>query len=214
MNDYEMQSLAVLNRIAGALETIAMSNAPAPNFVKPIGAYAGFDYTSIGALVKASDANGPTELEWGGYLWTRRSPQNKFGEVIWFSRCIGKDADGTNKYARLITFKQMSEAEPLPRKVEAIVEKKNGQKPQPTSEPERNELEDYLGPNPRKAEYEAQKPAEKEQDDPTFCKLHHVKMSEVSQKSGLPYHRLTTPDGLIGFCNGVTFIVAKHQAQA
>lgn len=123
MTEYEMHNLAVLNRIAQALETIAMSNAPAPNFVKPIGAYATFDFTTIGAIVKARDSNGPTELEWGGYTWTRRSPQNKFGEAIWFSRAIGKDAEGNVKYARLITFKKMTEAEPLPRKVEAMIAK-------------------------------------------------------------------------------------------
>jgi hypothetical protein len=33
---------------------------------------------------------------------------------IWFSSCIGKDADdGNNRYARLITFKAASEAEPI-----------------------------------------------------------------------------------------------------
>lgn len=119
MTDYEAQKLLQLKRIADSLEAIALTNAPAPNFVKPIEAYAQFDFTSIGALVKQVDANGPTELEWGGYLWTRRAPQNKFGEAIWFSRATGKDADGNVKYSRLITFKKLSEAEPLPSKVKS-----------------------------------------------------------------------------------------------
>jgi len=124
MTEYEMHSLTVLNRIAIALETIAMTNAPAPNFVKPIEAFSNFDFSTIGASVKQMDTYGPSELEWGGYLWTRRSPTNKFGEAIWYSRAIGKDAEGNNKYARLISFKKMSEAEPMPRKVEALVTSK------------------------------------------------------------------------------------------
>jgi hypothetical protein len=123
MTDYEMHSLTVLNRIASALETIAMSNAKAPNLQRPIESYANFDFDSIGAQVKSADQFGATALDWGGFIWTRRSPQNKFGEAIWFSRAIGKKEDGSNEYARLISFKKFGEAEPLPRKVEAIVEK-------------------------------------------------------------------------------------------
>lgn len=143
---------ASLNRIALALEAIALTNAPAPNFVKPIELYADFDFTAIGASVKGRDANGPTELEWGGYLWTRRSPQNKFGEAIWFSRATGKDPEGQVKYARLITFKKLTEAEPLPRKVEAIVEKPAA--PTPVSPPTAttaSELDEYLPRPPQPA---------------------------------------------------------------
>jgi hypothetical protein len=165
MNEYELHHLAVLDRIARALETIALSNAPAPNFVKSIEAYSGFDFTSIGALVKGRDQNGPTELEWGGYSWTRRSPNNKFGEAIWFSRAIGKDAEGNVKYSRLITFKKMSEAEPLPRKVEALVEesrpasesKTNAKTAQPDSA--ESELDRYLGPRQHSNELIVQQPA-------------------------------------------------------
>lgn len=52
-------------------------------------------------------------------------------------------------------------------------------------------------------------PAEKPVD-PTICKLHQVKMSEVSQKSGLPFHRLVLEDGTPGFCNGVLVAAGKH----
>lgn len=158
MNDERIVSLlsaqtAALSRIAIALETIAMTNAPAPNFIKSIEMYADFDFTTIGAVVKQYDQNGPTELEWGSYLWTRRSPQNKFGEAIWFSRAVGKDAEGNNKYARLITFKRMTEAEPLPRKVEALVENKKAEQPKQTapSKPADggSELDQHFGPNPR-----------------------------------------------------------------
>ena len=152
MNDYELQMLGLFNRIANALEAIALTNAPAPNFVKPIESYASFDFTAIGALVKGHDANGPTELEWGGYLWTRRSPQNKFGEAIWFSRATGKDAEGNVKYSRLITFKKLTEAEPLPRKVEALVENAKPVMPVKQAAPvesTRSEIDEYFGPNPR-----------------------------------------------------------------
>ena len=160
---------AALGRIALALETLAMTNAPAPNFVRPLADYADFDYSAIGAVVKQYDGNGPTELDWGGYSWTRRSPQNKFGEAIWFSRSIGKDATtGDVKFARLITFKKFSGAEPLPRKVEALVSTSKVEvkvvptvpsyKPEPDLSAEsESELERHFGPNPR-AEVAPRKP--------------------------------------------------------
>jgi hypothetical protein len=154
MNDERLIQLmaaqtAALGRIANALEAIALTNAPAPNFVKPISIYADFDFTRIGARVNARDPHGPTELEWGGYLWTRRSPQNKFGYAIWYSRATGKDADGNVKYARLISFKQMGEAEPLPHKVEALVSQPvehNGTPTPPAASDAESELEKAIGP--------------------------------------------------------------------
>lgn len=46
------------------------------------------------------------------------------------------------------------------------------------------------------------------------CTLHNVKMGEISKKTSLPYHRLTTEDGLVGFCNGseVKFAGNGHAA--
>jgi len=117
MVQLQAATVAALHRIATALEAIALSKAPAPNFVRPLGEYAEFDFDSIGAKVAARDRHGPTTLEWGGYQWTRRSPSNKFGSAIWFSRPIGKAEDGSVRYARLITFREPSEAEPLPEKV-------------------------------------------------------------------------------------------------
>jgi len=116
MIQLQAATVAVLHRIATALEAIALTKAPAPNFVRPIGEYAEFDFDAIGAKVAARDQHGPTMLEWGGYQWTRRSPSNKFGSAIWFSRPIGKDETGV-RYARLITFREPGEAEPLPGKV-------------------------------------------------------------------------------------------------
>jgi hypothetical protein len=104
-----------LARVADALEIVARNTAPeAPNYQRPIGEYTGFDWDSIGAEVIGSDDDGPTVVSWGDFTWQRRAPQNKFAEAIWFSRPIGKNADGQVRYARLISFKTTGEADPLP----------------------------------------------------------------------------------------------------
>jgi len=115
-------TLATLNRIASALEAIALTKAPAPNFVRAIAEYGAFEFESIGAKVTGRDQHGVTAVEWAGYQWTRRSPSNKFGSAIWFSRAAGKDEAGNVRYVRLITFREMTEPEPLPNKVAAQVE--------------------------------------------------------------------------------------------
>jgi hypothetical protein len=128
MDDAEKQLLkeqiGILIRIAAALETIARGSEPEePNLQKPIEEFAGFNWDSIGATVVKKDANGPTHLEYGGYLWIRRSPTNKYGPAIWFSRSAGKDAEGNTRYLRLISFRTVGEADPLPEKASALLEK-------------------------------------------------------------------------------------------
>src|SRR3990170_6909799 len=115
-------TVAALNRIASALEAIALAKAPAPNFVRSIAEYATFEFESIGAKIVGRDRHGVTAVEWAGYQWTRRSPSNKFGSAIWFSRAAGKDEAGNVRYVRLITFREKTEPEPLPGKVAAQVE--------------------------------------------------------------------------------------------
>ena len=122
MNDNTSTILEIiaqqLGRIADALEEIALANAPkAPNYVRSITEYQTFDWSGLGAEVVKKDKFGVAQVQWGGYLWTRRSPQNKFGEAIWFSRTEGKDTEGKIRYARLITFKKPGEVEPVPEKV-------------------------------------------------------------------------------------------------
>ena len=110
-------------RLADALESVARSLAPeAPNYQRQLAYYSSFDWSSIGARIVSSDDDGPSHVEWGEYTWQRRSPQNKFGEAIWFSRPLGKDAEGNVKYVRLITFRQPSEVEPIPSKVSKAAE--------------------------------------------------------------------------------------------
>lgn len=107
----------VLERIAVALEKLARGNEPEElNYVKPIDDYRAFAWEGIGASIVQQDADGPTHVEQGGFLWTRRSPQNKFEPAIWFSRPNGKDDDGNVRYLRLITFRTIKDADPLPRK--------------------------------------------------------------------------------------------------
>jgi len=122
-----------LDRIADAIEAIAISQvrqaeameqlsaataatAPAPNLTKSLGSYINFDWSSIGAKVIKSDADGAIAVVHNGKIYTRRNPVNKFDLAIWYSRCIGKE-DNENLYERLVTFKVPKiEAEPLNQK--------------------------------------------------------------------------------------------------
>jgi hypothetical protein len=115
----EILLLSHLARIANALEQLAIASAPkAPNYRRTLAEFSDFDWGSIGATVTASDNDGPTSISRDGFIWTRRSPQNKFAEAIWFSRATGeRDEEGNARYARLITFTAPAEAEPLPRKL-------------------------------------------------------------------------------------------------
>jgi hypothetical protein len=70
--------------------------------------------------VEYTDNDGAAVVSWRGNQFLRRSAQNKFKPAIWFSRAIGKDENGENRYERLISFKQMAEVEPLPDKVRRL----------------------------------------------------------------------------------------------
>lgn len=110
--------LRTLDRIAVALERIAPTEQKAPNWIKPLSEFLRFNWASIQASVVAADQHGATIVEWGGKQFLRRSPNNKFGEAIWFSRSTGEqDSEGKTLYERLVTFKQLSEVEPIPEKV-------------------------------------------------------------------------------------------------
>src|SRR5687767_15974019 len=101
-----------LEGIDASLRQIAISSNPAPNYHRPLTEYPEFDWTSIGAAILKEDQEGVTAVEWNGQVFTRRSANNKFDAAVWFSRCTGKDAEGNNRYARLMTFKAVGDAEP------------------------------------------------------------------------------------------------------
>lgn len=113
----------LLEQIASSLDTTGQ---PAPNIKRPIEEFKTFDWSSIGASVEFSDEFGPSQVSWKGKVFTRRSPDNKYKEAIWFSCCVGKDDKGDNKYERLIIFTKLDPAEPLGRKAEKLINTNNG----------------------------------------------------------------------------------------
>lgn len=100
---------AVLARIAAALA----EQQPAPAFRRPLEAYPGFDWATIGATVTAQDRHGATRVMYRGREYTRRTHQ-RYGTAIWFSRAAGRDESGDVNYERLITFAPEAAVEDLP----------------------------------------------------------------------------------------------------
>lgn len=114
---------AILAQMAQSLQQIAMAMTPNSEISKPISEYLTFDWPSIGAKVLREDEDGPSIVEWNGQVYKRRAPDNQFGACIWFSRCIGKDGDGKNKYESLICFSEIKDdVQPLGRKAKKLVE--------------------------------------------------------------------------------------------
>ena len=107
--------------IDASLRQMALASNPAPNYQRQLNEYQGFDWGSIGAAILKEDDDGVSVVEWNGQVFTRRSPNNKFDAAVWFSRCAGKDADGNNRYVRLISFKAASDAEPIAAKARKAI---------------------------------------------------------------------------------------------
>ena len=125
MTDLELQwlqrntmALEAIRDILTAIRLQLMQD-HVPNYQYDLAAFQRFNWESIGATVTERDRYGATVVSWGGHDYIRRSPQNKFGEAIWFSRCTGKDENGENAYQQLITFKRrdLQRATPLPERV-------------------------------------------------------------------------------------------------
>lgn len=95
---------------------------PSPNYYKSLSDYADFDWSTIGAKIVNEDDDGPTHVEWNDRIFQRRSGNPTFGAVIYYSRAVGKDAAGVNKYERLITFKVTGEAVEVPKKTMKLAE--------------------------------------------------------------------------------------------
>jgi DdrB-like protein len=112
---------ASLQGIEAHLRQMAISSNPAPNYQRPLSEYPTFDWPSIGATVLNRDGDGATAVEWNGQIFTRRSPSNRFQEAVWFSRHLGLDVDGNKRYARLITFRALSDAEPIAAKAKRAI---------------------------------------------------------------------------------------------
>jgi DdrB-like protein len=110
-----------LQSIESHLRQIAVSSNPAPNYQRLLSEYPTFDWPSIGATVLNRDDDGVTAVEWNGQVFTRRSPNNKFDAAVWFSRHLGQDADGNKRYARLISFRALNEAEPIAAKAKKVI---------------------------------------------------------------------------------------------
>jgi hypothetical protein len=119
-----------LSRIADSLEILSRPGKDySPDYVMPIGEFAGFDWGSVNITVVRADRDGPTHLQWNGQVYTRRSPSNKFDPAIWYSRASGKSEDGETEYTRLITFREIKDADPLGDKTRAVVDRNRPQQP-------------------------------------------------------------------------------------
>jgi hypothetical protein len=103
------------------LREMSISSNPAPNYRRPLSDYQDFDWGTIGAIVLKEDKDGATEVEWNGQVFTRRSAENHFDAAVWYSRCVGKDSDGKNKYLRLISFKPPTESGPIGAKAKKAI---------------------------------------------------------------------------------------------
>jgi hypothetical protein len=122
--DLRTEILAQLDRQTVLLETIAAAlcqSQPAPNYQGNLDRFRSFDWSRIGATIEQEDADGVATVLWRNNLYVRRSAANKFEPAIWFSRPIGKDDEGNNRYERLITFKRQAAVEPLPDRVRQTV---------------------------------------------------------------------------------------------
>jgi hypothetical protein len=122
--EIQHRQMVALECIASAIQQLVPVNTAAPNYQRPLETFTSFDWESINATVERSDQYGAAIVSWRGLQFVRRSPSNKFGEAVWFSRCTGKGEDGENKYERLISFKAVSkvEVEPVPEKVSRLMQ--------------------------------------------------------------------------------------------
>src|SRR5215510_759351 len=112
---------ASLQGVESYLRQIAVSSNPAPNYQRLLSEYPMFDWVLIGAIVLNRDGDGVTAVEWNGQVFMRRSSSNKFAEAVWFSRHLGQDSDGNKRYARLISFRALSDAEPIAAKAKKAI---------------------------------------------------------------------------------------------
>ncbi|MCB8942572.1 MAG: hypothetical protein H6658_02230 [Ardenticatenaceae bacterium] len=134
-NNQFQQLMRKLDGIHTSLAAIGRAmKSDAPNYQRPLAAYATFDFASVDAVVLEADSSGPSRVEYLGHIFTRRNGTGKFGQAIWFSRPMGKNEDGSNRYARLVTFKDYSDAEELDSRLEDALEEGTPPPTQPKSQ--------------------------------------------------------------------------------
>jgi len=118
----QQRQVEALERIAIALEGMKPEK-PAPNYKKDLKNFPDFNWEQIGAQVEKKDQYGAATVLWNAQRYVRRSPENAYGTAIFFTRCVGKDEMGKNKYERLITFEDVKEIKvrPISREAESII---------------------------------------------------------------------------------------------
>lgn len=131
MDEFKVKILDLNLRQAIALEKIAqilersLPQQPAPNYKAILENFHNFNWSTIRAEVETTDSYGVASVIWHSRRYKRRSPDNAYGAVIFFSRAVGKNEDGSNKYERLITFEPLKDLDiqPISRKAEqALIE--------------------------------------------------------------------------------------------
>jgi hypothetical protein len=130
MSEFEQKLLAYMESIERTLERIALAmesskpdSGEAPNLQATLEEFSTYDWAAIGAEPEKQDAFGVATVLWRGRRFVRRSPENAYGATIYFSRSVGKDEKGVNRYERLITFKPESEIKvrPISREAEGYL---------------------------------------------------------------------------------------------
>lgn len=113
--------LRLLYREIRTIKEVRVASQPFRSYSFSLEEFHGFDWSSIGAEIYARDSDGVSIVQFRGQRYTRRSAANKFEPAVWFSRATGKDAAGENQYEKLITFKAIPQADPLPAKTKGAI---------------------------------------------------------------------------------------------
>lgn len=122
MTEFESRLINALEKIAQLLEESLPPSTP-PNYKALLENFNQYDWSSIGAEVETTDSYGVASVIWKGDRYKRRSPDNAYGAIIYFSRCIGKSEEGTNQYEKLVTFEPYKDlgVQPISRKAEEAI---------------------------------------------------------------------------------------------
>lgn len=110
---------ALLTRIAVALE--AQQEPEDDTLTFPLSDFSAFAWTKIGATIVDRDSDGVSIIRTANGKMAKRRSNDKFGTEIWFSYADGKAPDGTNKYRKVVEFRNVAPPEPLGRKTEQAV---------------------------------------------------------------------------------------------